>query len=119
MKSGYLYIVTNDVFPGWIKVGSTWNLKDRLKTYQTGDPFRRYTLRYSLFHPLFREAEKKIKESMKRFAKNIKNEWYECDFSVARVRLEETLLDYEDGLYNTQPLHDLSSPRNNLQIPER
>jgi len=96
MKAGYLYIVTNPVFEGWVKVGTTWNLKERLHVYQTGDPFRQYKLEYSLHHPSFREAEKKIKEAMKPFALEIRGEWFRVDIGVARVRLEETLDDYKN-----------------------
>ena len=94
MKSGYLYIVTNEAFPGWVKVGTTFSLNERLQTYQTGDPFRRYKVVYSLQHPNFREAEKRIKDVMKHFARNIRNEWYEVDIEFAKSRLEEQLEEY-------------------------
>jgi hypothetical protein len=97
LKSGYLYIVTNDAFPGWVKVGTTWSLTDRLHTYQTGDPFRQYKLRYSLHHPSFREAERKIKETIKPFALDIKGEWYRIDLNMARSRLDEVLESYNNG----------------------
>jgi len=98
MKSGYLYIITNDAFPGWVKVGTTFNLKERLHVYQTCDPFRRYELVYSLHHPEFRQAEKKIKETMKHFAREIKNEWYNIDLNMAKSRLEEQLDEYNNSL---------------------
>lgn len=91
MKSGFLYIITNEAFPGWVKVGTSTNLTERLHTYQTGDPFRRYRIVYSLQHPEFRHAEKKIKETMKHFALTIKGEWYEVDLGIAKSRLEEQL----------------------------
>ena len=97
MKSGYLYIIINPAFPSWCKVGITMNLKERLHLYQTCDPHRGYKLVYSLYHPAYKEAEKKIKEAMKPFAKSIKNEWFECDATTARVRLEEQLSDYNNG----------------------
>ena len=99
LKSGHLYIIVNDAFPGWVKVGTTANLKERLHTYQTSDPFRRYRIVYSLEHPEFRTAEKKIKETMKRFALSIRNEWYEVDLGVAKSRLEEQLEAYQ-GLHD-------------------
>jgi len=99
MKSGYLYIVTNTAFSDWVKVGITTNLTDRLHLYQTCDPHRGYKLVYSLYHPAYKEAEKKIKEAMKPFAKSIKNEWFEVDLTVARVRLEEQLSDYNGGMW--------------------
>lgn len=96
-KPGYLYIITNSAFDGWVKIGTTWNLADRLRTYQTGDPFRGYVLQYSLFHPRFREAEIKIKEVMKRFASDIKNEWYQTNLQFAKSRLDEALESYNNG----------------------
>ena len=97
MRSGYLYIITNPVFPGWVKVGTTWNLENRLHVYQTGDPFRGYQLEYSLHHPEFRTAEKKIKEVMQHFAIEIKNEWYKIDLEFAKSRLDEQLDSYKNG----------------------
>lgn len=97
MKSGYLYIITNPSYPLWVKVGTTWNLKDRLHVYQTCDPFRHYKLEYSLHHPQFREAEKKIKETMKPFAMEIRGEWYKIDLNMAKSRLEESLESYNNG----------------------
>jgi predicted GIY-YIG superfamily endonuclease len=97
MKSGYLYIITNEAFPGWVKVGTTTNLTTRLHTYQTGDPFRRYKVVYSVYHPEFREAEKKINEVMKHFALEIKGEWYRIDLEMAKSRLEEQLDDYNNS----------------------
>ena len=97
MKIGYLYIITNDAFPDWVKVGTTFNLTDRLHVYQTGDPFRRYKIQYSLHHPKFREAEKKIKNVMKHFASEIKGEWYKVDLNFAKSRLDEQLDDYNNS----------------------
>lgn len=96
-QPGYLYIVTNTAFPSWCKIGITTNLKERLHLYQTCDPHRGYKLVYSLYHPLYKEAEKKIKEAIKPFAKNIRNEWCEMDLSMCRSRLQESLESYENG----------------------
>jgi len=97
VKSGYLYIVTNDAFPEWVKVGTTANLTTRLHTYQTGDPLRRYRVVYSLQHPEFREAEKRIKDVMKHFALEIRGEWYRINLEMAKSRLEEQLDDYNNS----------------------
>lgn len=100
MKAGYLYIITNDAFPNWVKIGTTWNLNDRLHVYQTCDPYRRYKIVYSLHHPEFRIAEKKIKEVMKRFASEIRGEWYNTPLEFAKSRLEEALESYNNGEWN-------------------
>ena len=100
LKSGYLYIIVNDAFPNWVKIGTTWDLKNRLKTYQTDDPFRRYKIVYSLHHPEFRTAEKKIKEVMRRFSADIRGEWYNTPLEFAKSRLEESLESYNNGEWN-------------------
>ena len=97
MSSGYLYIITNKSWPGWIKIGTTRNLKTRLQTYQTSSPFRNYEVIYSINHPEYLQAERNIKLQMTRFAKRIKNEWYEVDIDVAKVRLTEQLDNYFYG----------------------
>ena len=89
MKAGYLYIVTNDAFPGFVKVGCTENLNSRLRAYQTSDPNRGYKMVYNIEHPDCFAAEKRIKESMKHFAFSQKNEWYEIPIHMAISRLEE------------------------------
>lgn len=94
MANGYLYIITNEAFVGWVKVGTTENLTQRLHVYQTCDPFRKYKVIYSIQHPKYKEAEKKIKETMKYFALETKNEWYRVDLNIAKSRLDEQLEEY-------------------------
>jgi len=94
---GYLYIITNKSWPGWLKIGTTRNLNTRLQTYQTSSPFRDYEVVYSIKHPAYIQAEHNIKKQMERFAKQIKNEWYEVDLRVAKVRLLEQLDNYFYG----------------------
>ena len=86
---GYLYIIVNESFPGWVKVGTTGNLKKRLQTYQTASPFRNYRLVYSIEHPEYRVAERRILETIEPFAKDIKGEWYKIDLEMCKSRLDE------------------------------
>jgi len=88
---GYLYIIENDAFPGWVKIGTTGNLKKRLQTYQTGTPFRNYRIVYSLEHPEYKLAERRLRETMEPFSLDRKNEWYKIDLQMAKSRLDEVL----------------------------
>ena len=74
------------------------NLNNRLHTYQTSSPFRDYKILYSLYHPEYLQAEKRIKETMNYFAKSIRNEWYEVDLHIAKSRLEEQLDEYKETI---------------------
>jgi len=88
---GYLYIIENDAFPGWVKIGTTGNLKKRLQTYQTGTPFRNYRIVYSLEHPEYKLAERRLRETMEPFSLDRKNEWYKIDLQMAKSRLDKVL----------------------------
>ena len=44
IKAGMVYIIENPVFPDHYKIGMTLDVHDRLATYQTYDPLRRYSL---------------------------------------------------------------------------
>lgn len=99
MKSGYLYIISNKAWPEYLKIGVTENLDKRLSTYQTASPFRDYVLEYSLHHPSYLIAEKKIKEVMKHFSSDIKNEWFKISKDFAISRLNEQFESFERGEY--------------------
>lgn len=101
MKSGYVYIISNPAHPNFLKFGITEDIQSRLSTYQTGDPKRAYKIEYYILHPDYKRAEKKIQEMLKYFAKSQKNEWAEISLPIAISRLQETLIDYTEGLYNS------------------
>lgn len=97
LDEGYLYLITNNAWPGWIKVGTTKNINSRVRSYQTGSPFRDYSVVYSVKHPRYLDAEKKIKEQMHYFASEIRNEWFKVDLQIAKDRLVEQLDNYFYG----------------------
>jgi hypothetical protein len=45
-KSGIVYIISNVAFPNYYKIGITQNLEERLASYQTYDPLRRYKVEH-------------------------------------------------------------------------
>jgi len=98
MKKEYLYIITCENFPEWVKVGITTNPTKRLQTYQTASPFRNYKMVYTLECANYRIEEKKIRDTMKYFALDMKNEWYRVDVNIAITRLEEQLSEPTDKM---------------------
>jgi hypothetical protein len=59
-KSGILYLISNEAWPGYVKVGITKNLHARLSTYQTCDPFRRFKVEHYRIVEDARVEEKNI-----------------------------------------------------------
>lgn len=97
-KQGYVYIISNNNFPGYYKVGVTTDIKSRLRAYQTSSPLRNYKVEYYIHHPDCYDAEKKITEKLKYFASEIKNEWVKCDLEIVKNRLDESLEPEENVL---------------------
>jgi predicted GIY-YIG superfamily endonuclease len=90
--NGYIYIITNKSFPGWVKIGVTEDIKSRLRTYQTSSPLRNYKIEYYIYHPDCYSAEKDIHEQMKYFARSQKNEWFEIgNLQMVIDRVDESL----------------------------
>jgi hypothetical protein len=59
-KSGIVYIISNEAWPGYVKVGMTKNLLNRLSSYQTCDPFRKFKVEHYKVVENAREEEKRI-----------------------------------------------------------
>jgi T5orf172 domain len=81
LKEGFVYIIENEVFPGWLKIGSTIDQDARLRTYQTGDPFQRYKIAYSKYFNDRKFIELKIHAELQQY--NKRGEWFEVPLSKA------------------------------------
>ena len=77
---GYIYCIGNPQYPGWYKIGSSYDAETRLNSYQTSSPFRDYFLHCYFLVFNFREKEKVVHNSFK----EINNEWVKEDKSVIR-----------------------------------
>ena len=73
---GYVYIINNPCWKGWIKVGMAIDAEDRCNGYQTSSPLRDYKLCYSKFFEDRKEAEKIAHSLLKKEAKDNKGEWF-------------------------------------------
>ena len=85
---GEVYIITNNAWPEWIKVGMAVDSQDRLKNYQTSSPFRDYVLYYSYNTDDRRKAESEAHSKLDQlFERN--NEWFKCTPQEAKGVLNE------------------------------
>ena len=87
-NKGYVYIITNDAWPDWIKVGKAANAEDRLKSYQTGDPFRSYKLYHAFKVDNRHSFELTAHKLLKKVCGASKNEWFKINLSEAKEILE-------------------------------
>ena len=80
---GDVYLITNDAWPEWIKVGKAGDAADRLKNYQTSDPFRAYRLEHSITVENRHTGEVKAHKALEALSKDRKNEWFKVDLAIA------------------------------------
>lgn len=82
-NEGYVYVITNPCWKGWIKVGMAIDSEDRCKQYQTSSPFRDYKLEYSKGFENRRTAEREAHEKCNAICKQRNGEWFELDIDKA------------------------------------
>ena len=85
---GDVYIITNKAWPEWVKVGKAVDATDRLKSYQTSDPFRAYELYHSVTKENRHTAEVEAHKALEALSKDRKNEWFKINLSEAKEILE-------------------------------
>jgi len=80
---GDVYAITNSAWPEWIKIGKAIDATDRLKSYQTSDPHRAYTLRHSVSHENRHTSEIRAHKALELISDERRNEWFKIDLSKA------------------------------------
>jgi hypothetical protein len=73
-REGFLYVVSNVAWEGYLKIGRALDYEDRLQTYNTGDPLRRYKLEFVWYFRDRYAAEREAQRLMLPWWKG--GEWY-------------------------------------------
>ena len=94
VKKGFVYVITNKAWKGWIKIGRAADVMDRFKHYQTFSPFRDYQLKYGKLVEDCKVLENKWKQKLKNNYK-CRNEWYKINFLDAIFILENIIKNEE------------------------
>ena len=88
-KEGYVYIIANPSFDGWLKIGMAIDAEDRCNGYQTSSPHRDYRLLYARRFNDRRKAETKTMNKLKKVVKEYNGEWFKTDRNTAQQIIEE------------------------------
>ena len=78
-KAGYVYVITNPAWKGWVKIGMAIDAEDRLKSYQTSSPYRDYQLLHSVYVTDRRAIERKAHRKVSKICEEKQNEWFKVD----------------------------------------
>ena len=83
-SEGYVYVITNPCWKGWIKVGMAIDAEDRCKQYQTSSPFRDYALKFKKYFDDRRSAEQQAHKKIRNISKDNNGEWFKVSISEAK-----------------------------------
>ena len=81
VKEGYVYIVTNPSWEGYVKIGSTLDLAARLSTFNVGSPHGDYELKYYSYVPDRVLEEKRIHRELDKYRAS--GEWFNVSEDTA------------------------------------
>jgi len=87
---GEVYIVVNNAWPEWVKIGMAIDSEDRLKSYQTGSPMRDYKLVYSVSTKDRRKTEAEAHRSASVIAER-RGEWFKMSIGEAKECIQHGL----------------------------
>ena len=88
IKEGYVYIITNKAWLGWLKIGMAIDAEDRLNSYQTSSPMRDYVLEHSIASSDRRKAEKEAHTRALPLSLSRKGEWFKISLEQAITILD-------------------------------
>ena len=79
IKEGFVYIIENCSYSGWVKVGMAFDYEKRLSVYNQYDPEKRYSVVGLRWTPDRRVMEARILDEMSKHATKQNGEWFMID----------------------------------------
>lgn len=84
IEEGFVYMIENPAFPGWIKVGMAIDYETRLSSYNTTyDPLGRFCFIKILWTKNRKDSEKDLLSIFREKSSLNKGEWFKIEKSVA------------------------------------
>jgi len=90
-KEGYVYLIGNPAWDGWLKCGMAVDADDRCKSYNTGSPYRDYLVHFKAFTQNRHAAEKLAHTALKTVSNKSNGEWFKVDPKTAAHLLKSVL----------------------------
>lgn len=84
--AGWIYAITNPAWAGYVKLGRTFDVAERLRGYQTSSPHRDYHLHFAREFPDVLAAERHLKILLPGF--RAQGEWHLMHPDDARFFIE-------------------------------
>ena len=110
VKEGYVYVISNKAWPGWVKIGMAVDVDERLNSFQTSSPHRDYILEHSVASNDRRKSEKEAHTRALPLSTDTKGEWFKLSVEQAI-----TILDNLDEQHRTVIKADKNPQEDELQ----
>jgi hypothetical protein len=110
IQEGYVYVITNKAWLGWVKIGMAIDAEDRLNSYQTSSPMRDFVLEHYVASNDKRKSEKEAHTKALPLSTDAKGEWFKLSIEQAI-----TILDNLDEQHRTVIKADTHEKEDNLQ----
>ncbi len=79
INEGFVYIITNEAWPGWIKAGMSIDYEKRLMVYNQCDPLKSYKIEGLRWSDNRRLSESKLLNILEIHAESSNGEWFKID----------------------------------------
>ena len=89
VTDGQVYIITNPAWPEWIKIGMAVDATDRLRSLQTGSPFRDFNVDHTITVKDKRQAENSAHRICEMLSEERNGEWFRMPADQAIEVLEQ------------------------------
>ena len=91
VQMGYVYLIVNPAFDGWVKCGKAVDVDNRLESYQTSSPYRNYKEVYRVFTHNRHGTEVSALDALSSVCEDRHGEWFKVDTKEAVAVLEKLL----------------------------
>jgi hypothetical protein len=84
-KEGFIYIIVNPKFKGWIKAGMSIDYEARLKVYNQYDPTKSFVIKQVRWVEDRRKVEEVFLKELMKVTKTSEGEWFKIDEEIANL----------------------------------
>ena len=89
-SEGQVYVIINNAWPEWVKIGMAVDAEDRCNGYQTSSPFRDYKVMYAVSTKDRRKAEAAAHKAAEKVAER-RGEWFKMSVAQAKECIQHGL----------------------------
>lgn len=86
-SDGYIYVITNAAWEGYVKVGRAVDPFDRLRSLQTSDPYRQFVLEDFVYVADRKASEAIVHNKLAQW--RVAGEWFFCSVNRAVAAVNE------------------------------